>query len=68
MNTSTMAWTKSTKEENSDKLQRVRKKAVLDALVAVFPAGNGLTLLASLARTCLDGETGSEILDGDVFF
>jgi hypothetical protein len=44
----TTAGTKSTKDEYFLNLQRRFKKAVLEELVAAFPAGKSLSLLVSL--------------------
>ena len=43
----TAVLTKSTKAENLLDLQRLRKKEILDELVAAFPAGNSFTLVVS---------------------
>ena len=49
--TLTITWINSTINLNFFKGHRLLKKAILELLVALFPAGNSLTLLASLDRT-----------------
>jgi hypothetical protein len=45
----TITGTKSIKVENLSKEQRLRKKDILDPLVATFPAGNSLARVLGLA-------------------
>lgn len=59
-NALTTSGTRSTNALNLGKLQRLFKKAILELLVAVFPAGNSLTLVP--APLALAG--GSEVETG----
>jgi hypothetical protein len=58
--------TRSRIDKNFGNLQRLRKNAILDALVVTFPAGNSFTLNDPRVPACFAGDGGGFRLEADL--